>query len=567
MTDAESPAATTGRAGPERRRFRAPAIIAVAAGIALRAWQYFGDSSMWFDEIVLAKNVLGRSLWGLVSQPLNEGYVATAPPGFLIVEKTVTTAFGTSDLAFRLWPFVASVAALLLFWRLATHSQRPIGALVSVALFALASPLVWHGAQAKQYSSDVLCTVLLLTMVQRLSATRSPERIAFVASALLGAVIVWMSQPAIFVLFATGLWLLGHAWRSGWLTSRSGIGDVALVGGAWAVSSFAAVMVATAMISSELAAVVYPFWSVGFPPDGASVTLLKWSAERWSALFGSGSPTVGGFSQLDYGSAGAPAAVALATCGAVVWLIRRHAFGVVFLLAMAATLVAAALHRYPFDNRLLLFLLPLMMLAMGEAIAALEVVPRIGPGLSVMATIAMVAVAMRSYVVNGLPVYHMSGHVKPVLTYFDSQREPGDEVYVTGLQSAPFAHYADRFGLTENGFVVGGCYLDRRSRERYLADLDQFRGKPRVWLLFSGLQRPIRDTLVTYLDANARRLDAYRYEYQRADNGAVVRVEAFLFDLSDLPTPGFVPEPAERATCPPLAVPAGRYGGPGATAQ
>jgi hypothetical protein len=173
----------------------------------------------------------------------------------------------------------------------------------------------------------------------------------------------------------------------------------------------------------------------------------------------------------------------------------------------------------------------------------------------------MIAAAARAYVVNGLPVYHLSGHVKPMLRYVDAHREPGDEIYVTGLQSPPFAYYADQFGLMENGFVVGGCYVDRRSRERYIADLAPLGGKPRVWLLFSGLQRPIRDTLATYLDANARRLDAYRYDYRRADNGMVMRVEALLFDLSDMPPPDVVLEPAERAPCPPLGVPAGRYGG------
>ena len=561
MTDAESPPATTGRAGPERRRFRAPAIIAVAAGIGLRAWQYFGDSSLWFDEMALAKNVLERPLWGLVSQPLSEGNVTAAPTGFLIVEKVLTTLLGSGDVALRLWPFLSSVAALLLFWRLATRSLRPIGALASTALFALASPLVWQSAQAKQYSSDVLCTVVVLTMVQTLASTPSPSRAALVGYALLGAIIAWMSHPAIFILFATGLWLLAHAWRRGWLAARSTLNGLALVAGAWALSAVGALLVATAMISPERAAYLYQFWSVGFPPDSASVRLLKWAAERWIALFGTGSPSVGGFSQLEYGRLGAPAAVAFAVCGALIWLIRRQALGVVFVLVMAVTLTAAALHRYPYDDRLLLFLLPLMLLATGEAIGTVGSIPRIGRGLAVVAAVAMIAAAARAYIVNGLPVYHMPGHVKPVLTYFDAHREPGDEVYLMAPQSAPFAYYADQFGLTENGFVVGGCYVDRLARERYVADLDQFRGKPRVWLLFSGLQRPIRDTIVTYLDTNARRLDAFYYEYRRADRHAVMRVEALLFDLSDLPTSLVLPESTERQACPPLAVPAGRHYG------
>jgi hypothetical protein len=534
-------------------------IIAVAVGLVLRVWQYVGASSLWFDEIALAKNVLARPIWDLVSRPLSEGFVATAPSGFLIVQKLATALFGSGDRVLRLWPFVASVVALLLFWRVATRSQRPLAAMVSVTLFALASPLVWQGAQAKQYSSDVLCTVVLLAIVQRLAAGHAPSRRTLGICAPLGALVVWISQPAVFVLFAVGLWLIWHAWRSGWLVLNVALVETAAVVCVWAVSALAAVIVASSMISPELATIVYDFWSVGFAPGPSPVSVSGWLWERLVALFGSGSPTVGGFSRFEYGYYGARAATLLAGAGGLALLARRHAFGMVYSLAAIVTVSAAALHRYPFDDRLILFLLPLLLLAIGDAIGALERLPRVGPALAGAAAIAIVGTGLRAYVVNGLPVYHLSGHVKPVLAYFDARREPGDEVYVTGLQSAPFAYYADQFGLNENGYVVGGCHVDRRSRERYLAELGAFRGKPRVWLLFSGLQRPIRDTLVSYLDANARRLDAFRYEYRRADNGMVLRVEAFLYDLTGLPPSIVLPDSTERQLCPRLALPAGRY--------
>ena len=514
---------------------------------------------MWFDEIALAKNVSARSMWELVSQPLSEGLVATAPTGFLVIEKIVTTLFGPGDLAFRLWPFVASIAALLLFWRVATRALRPLAAVVSVGLFAIASPLVWQGAQAKQYSSDVLCTVVLLALVHALATERLPSRTRLVAAAGVGAVVVWISQPAVFVLFAIGIWLPLHAWRRGWLASRANLRPLAAVAGVWAVSTLAAVLVATSLVSPTLAAIVYDFWSVGFPPRATPLAVSAWLWERLVALFGSGSPTAGGFSQFEYGFYGARAATVLAAAGAVALLVRRQRFGLILAIAMIATVTAAVMHRYPFDDRLMLFLLPLLLLAIGDAIGTVEALPRVGNALARVAAIAMVVAGLRAYVVNGLPVYRLSGHVKPALAYFEAHREPGDEVYITGLQSAPFTYYADQFGLRENGYVVGGCHVDRRSRERFVAELEPFRGKPRVWLLFSGLQRPIRDTLVAYVDANARRLDGFRYDYRRADNGMVLRVEALLYDLSDLPPALVLPDSTERQACPPLAVPAGRY--------
>ena len=133
---------------------------------------------------------------------------------------------------------------------------------------------------------------------------------------------------------------------------------------------------------------------------------------------------------------------------------------------------------------------------------------------------------------TGGPTFHVTPHVKPALQFVQSRRQPTDEVFMLGVQSNAFAYYADHGELAPNGFVVGACYVDPRG-DRYLGELTQFRGTPRLWVLFSGLHRPLRDLLVGFLDAAGRRLDAFGFDYARVNSPTSGRVEALLYDLSD----------------------------------
>ena len=485
---------------------------------------------MWSDEIAIAQNVRSRSLWGLLSFPLVYG---VAPAGFLIVEKIVTTIAGPSDYAFRLWPFVASIAALVLFARIASTSLSVVAASVSVALFSLATPLVWQGAQAKQYSSDVLATVTIVWLAQRLgSGTRLSSR-TFAAAAALGAGMIVMSHTSVFILAAVSAWLVFQAWRNRQNADHRPVWPWLALAGVWLAAALGGIWYSTSMIAPELQPFLQNFWRHGFPPDSFSpVVQGRWLAGRLVALFGAGVPLVGGFSYLEYGSAGAAIAVALAASGTAVLALRQPWLAATVVLSVGLTLLAAGLGRYPFDNRLILFLLPLFLLAIGAAVGALERLGSIGRRAAVIVALAVVGIAARPYVVTGGPTFHVTPHVKPALQFVQSHRQPSDEVFVLGVQSSAFAYYADHGELAPKGFVVGACYVDPRG-DRYLNELTQFRGTPRLWVLFSGLHRSLRDLLVGFLDAAGRRVDGFGFDYARVNNRESVRVEALLFDLSD----------------------------------
>ena len=109
--------------------------VLVVIGVALRVWAYAANTSLWLDEILLARNIIALPLRDLITQPLLLDQVA--PRGFLLVEKLAVLTFGDRELALRLFPFLCGIAGLFLFRRLAERALDGLAVPFAVALFAL----------------------------------------------------------------------------------------------------------------------------------------------------------------------------------------------------------------------------------------------------------------------------------------------------------------------------------------------------------------------------------------------------------------------------------------------
>ena len=82
-------------------------------GIYLRTRVYLTNQSFWHDECALAWNIVNRDYLGLF-QPLR--FLQVAPSMFLIYTKILVKYFGTSELIFRIVPFVSSILAMFIFY-------------------------------------------------------------------------------------------------------------------------------------------------------------------------------------------------------------------------------------------------------------------------------------------------------------------------------------------------------------------------------------------------------------------------------------------------------------------
>ena len=163
-------------------RWRSAASISVVlclVGVALRLIQYLHHRSLWFDEAMLALNILNRSYSQLL-KPLD--YNQGAPVGFLFLERLVGTCCGFGEYALRLIPLIAGVCSLYLFYKVAQLLLPQKAVWIAIGLAAVSPHLIYYSSELKQYSTDVLvATALSLIMLRFVSRPHDPRTDAVLA--------------------------------------------------------------------------------------------------------------------------------------------------------------------------------------------------------------------------------------------------------------------------------------------------------------------------------------------------------------------------------------------------
>lgn len=149
--------------------------LLLLVGIALRLFHYFYNRSLWTDEIYLNAGIVDLSFQELLQgKPLP--YLQKAPLGYLLSSHLFVVLFGNTERALRLFSLLTGIGSLLLLVPVARYFLRPFGALVALALLALATPLIYHAVEAKPYDTDLFVTLLLLWLYGRYrDATRLPD--------------------------------------------------------------------------------------------------------------------------------------------------------------------------------------------------------------------------------------------------------------------------------------------------------------------------------------------------------------------------------------------------------
>jgi len=262
--------------------------IVVAVGILLRLARYLVDRPLWIDESMLSLNVTSKSFSALLG---TLDFQQGSPPAFLIGEKLAVEVFGRSEYALRLLPLILGIASLLLFRRVAAAflSRRP--ALLAIGLFAVFEPLIYYSAEVKQYSGDVLATLILLLLAHAALVERPPSG-AYVRLAAAGAAAMWFSHASLLVLAAIGTVLAASAAQR---RQRRALALLALPCSAW-LASFAVLELVTLrrQVGGLQRSIVgeHSPYALPFPPTSAADA--RWLASNVSWIFRgmAGWPTV-----------------------------------------------------------------------------------------------------------------------------------------------------------------------------------------------------------------------------------------------------------------------------------
>jgi len=339
----------------EQRRVAQATLAIVVLGVALRLLRYLLRMPLWGDEAFVAANFFEQSYADLL-QPL--AYHQVCPPLFLWIELFSARLFGFSEYSLRLFPCLASIATLLLFWRFARGIVQGLPLLLAVGFFAVAYYPIRHGGEVKPYATDLFSAMLLLTIFGEWLAHPRQVRWLWMLVAVV-PLAIWLSYPTVFVAGGIGLAIAWQTLKHGSLSTRS----VALAYGVTVMVAFGGLLyvAALAQYQSEFGAGgMGEYWEKAFPPLTQPLALTTWLVREHTGYI---------FAYPIGGKNGASTlTLACFLAGAfVLWQARRRTLLLACLAPFALALIAAAMHRYPYggSTRVMLYLAPPICLLAG----------------------------------------------------------------------------------------------------------------------------------------------------------------------------------------------------------
>jgi uncharacterized membrane protein len=427
-------------------------------------------------------------------------------------------------MALRLVPFLASVGALVAFHFLARRILPPRDALLALALFALSPALAYYAAEVKQYSVDVCCATFVLLATVHLDA--HPRRVSAAALlAALGATVIWLSHPAVFVLAGAGTYLIIRRLRDG---DRQGLTRILVLVGIWLISFAFDVR----MSLQDLAAnrFLLGYWQAGFPPLPASLAGLLWYPAAIEDLLRLGlvAPFVDGHFPV---AIVAWTAAGLGAC----WCYSNRWIAFLLLAPLVVAFAAAIAGVYPFAGRLLLFGIPsvVLLLAAGAGVAW-RATERSAANVGIVVAAALLIVTSIN-LGRWLAAPHKE-EIRLVLAQMHPHLESGDVIYVHNRAAHAFAFYASatpRFSMGAATLVQGQA---RRTDENEwaAAEMQGLMGHRRVWMVFSGTwswSPREQDALLGAVAAHGTKLEEYSapgasaslWDLTSSPNGRAVR--------------------------------------------
>ena len=486
-----------------------PSVI-IGIGIILRLAQYLYNRSLTEGEAALAINIVRRSYAELL-KPLD--FTQAAPVGFLMLQKFFVDTLGNNEFALRLFPLIAGIISLILFFEVVKKSISSKAIPIALILFAVGDYLIYFASEIKQYSSDVTITLLLILIA--ICTLRKNFSIKYILLfGLVGAISFWFSHPAVFTFYAAGIVILinlvrRRQWRNfAWLIFAGVIVTASL-----GINYFVSLQ---ALSKSEDLLGVWQQGFMPFPPT--SPADIQWFGYSFLRLFKN--PL--GLSIYELLLAALSFLV-----GTIVLFINKRKIVLILLLPILLALIASGLHKYPFQGRLLLFITPLMFAIIGEGI---DFVRNSAAQGSNIISIALVWVLLIHPVF--LAGYHLirpraPEESRPVMHYLYEHKEKGDSIYVYYAAVNAFRYYSDRFGLTADEYITG--VEARQDWTNYYKDLKKLKGTGRVWIVFSHVATwggvDEERLFLSYLNILGTQLDAFRA------SGASV----YLYDLSNSP--------------------------------
>lgn len=449
----------------QRERWVLWGLFGLAAALRVQQWVF--ARSFWADEAKLALNIRDHTFSQLISSlDSNQG----APIGFLWLQKAIVSIFSDHEMVFRFLPLLIGILSVWVFTRLAFACSSKSGAWIATIFFVTSEALIYYSNENKQYIFDVFWLLVLFSLAVRLHEAEEKTRALFLLG-LLGCLALWMSHAAVLVCAALGVALCFARLRGHLSVSWLSLG---LLAGAWLASFLPLLFLSLKPLMANER--LHEYWQYGFMPWSPGEALV-WLGDSIRALYERPGSLVPGV------------ALPLSLWGVYVMVKKRDQILHLVGWSTLITLLAAALHEYPFTDRLILFLVPGIMLI--TAIGLGDLADRSIRRFRKRRSLALMVVGLFVVAASSDSLEDTADrvrrplaieHIRPLLEHAQRQWRPGDRLYIHRNSWSPFRYYRERLSW-RGDWSLGRGYHEEPAR--FDQDIDALEGSRRVWVLLS----------------------------------------------------------------------------------
>ena len=446
--------------------------LIISAGIFFRLFHYFNNRSLWIDEAYLSISLIKMGFVELATPPLE--YQQKAPIGFLWAVRSMVLLFGKKEMALRLIPLLCGLAALFVFLPVARYFLKPVGVVVAFGIICFAPPLVYHAVEIKQYGSEMLATVLCLYLYIRYEGKMQLG--SLLSWGFWGALILWFSYSAIFILagMAFGVCLY-YLWNKEWKKLFSSVIPFSMWLISFAINFF---LFTFKHADSEWLTTWFRLREGFMPFPFHSLADVKWLFQAFYRFLDFPLGMLWNFDLAVTSSATNLIKLVMALFTLFIWGLGMVAFFRedkkifwVLTFPLLLTLVASGLQLYPFYERLLVFLAPIVILFIAKGCVLVNHLFRAKRLMVYLLPVLLLIWPVYSSA-KQVMMPHLFGGKKnaserEALFYIKDRYKEGDVVYIYWNFLHTYLYYKDAYNLTFPKTIEGS---DKKLQAKNTAD-------------------------------------------------------------------------------------------------
>jgi len=486
--------------------------VIVGYGVLCRFSEYLLNRSLWLDELKCALKVNTFTFYELLRPELHASAATAikyqqAPYGVFALTKVLVQFLGNNEYVLRLFPFVCSLLALVLFYKFACLFLDKKTSLIALTLFSAAPMLMYYASDFHPYSSDVFFTILIFFIFHYIQ-TKELNIKTISLLGLSGAVSIWFCYTNVLVMVALGSCLLLFSIMDKDFRKVFKMLGIFII---W-LASFVVNYVSYIYYFMK-PDYIQEAWGSGYMPLYPFSDTLIWLYVTFYDFL-SRSPFV--FNH-------PPFIFIILMLGFAYFMRGEKRKGIYIASPILMTLLASAFHIYPFKGRVVLFLVPVVCLFIARGISRINFVKK--PAWHLASLLSLIAVLYSPLYNTAKLILHpvFIEELRPVLKDVSELKQDGDVFYIYTGAGWGFEFYKAKFGLEKEKVIFG--ISARHDRSKIDADLNQLIGHKRVWIIVSHIY--IDEDI--YILSHLEKIGKQKGLIQTAGAGAA------LYDLSDGP--------------------------------